>query len=730
MTQRRRSFGSRSRIDDAIANVASNAFHPGLGAPSAGRPVRDVNAIGSLGTVSNQASPGLGGGMSAPMQTDLMALLNAAPTPSQAEINNFNAMQPGPMDMTVPTAAEVTAMLAKYTPAGTPAPVPAPATVPAPVPAPATVPAPVPAPVIVPPPDAPVPVVPPGPVAPAPAPFYQPADLAPDIRSIIGERTTQDFSDQISDLIAGRRTDTRGLNAEALAALAEAVARRRGSEEGVIGGQIGDIRDQLSTDIGSLETGRLEQQQALIDAIAGRGSGLTTGVEGRLTAAREALGPQVSDEFERTAQLVSGLAGSQSTSSQDAMARLAQVANMAERQAAPGQLAAESALALGDQEFGRKQELSRELSSALAGLNAEETQRLMDESMRQENFNLGRDADLSQALLGDVFRREDFKTRESERLQGQSFQTGERLGSQSFQTGERLGSQTFAGKQAGIDRSFRSDEAQLDRDLREDESRRARQFQERESKLGRDLQRDQMSESTRRFNVGRFDQTNAATVAFQRSQQQIAEGRTYEDKIQAAQRTQQETAAAAMQAGSAQAASFFLGYAVDDPAGPVIWDSLPDGAKTQVYKDKIAAEDAEGKRWPDGTYQQLLGKYGEKNSHLILHAEAMVNMTPEQRAGYESKLATPSGLDNPALDANEMALINVFLDEMTLAQQAQQAEARQWLATEGGRNLVNFHRPGITQNEIDNMKIAAGKLMFQQNAAGQWEPRDYSPRDG
>ena len=246
--------------------------------------------------------------------------------------------------------------------------------------------------------------------------YYRPQDMEETIRDLFGERQAKDLSQNIIDLITGRRTS-----------LTEAEGRR---DE-----QIGEIARTLTGDIGTLEANRMGQQQALIDAIAGRAGGLTTGSTDRIAAARQALGPQVTDEFEQAATLASGLASSQAASSQDAMSRLAQIANMAsaERQAAPAQLAAESRLALGDEAF-----------RVLQGLNAEESERLLSEQLRQEEFNQARDQDMINALLGDEMRREQFLVDEGMRLQGQDYQAG----------------------QAQLDRDFRQGESQLDRDRR------------------------------------------------------------------------------------------------------------------------------------------------------------------------------------------------------------------------------------------------------------------------
>ena len=479
------------------------------------------------------------------------------------------------------------------------------------------------------------PYVPPGP-APLPASdpsnFYRPADLDSEIRRLMGELTTTDYSAKIREMIGERRTG-----------VTEAESRR--------GTQIDEIARQLGVDVGALETGRLEQQKALIDAVAGRASGLTGGVADRLATARADLGPQVTDEFEQVAQLVGGQAGSQAASSQDAMSRLAQIANMAsaERAAAPGQLGAEAKLALGDEAF-----------QMLQGLDQEQTQRLLSESMRQEEFNTQRDEAMIGALLGDMGRREDFLTREAERLQGQAFQSDEQAMQRLWQSDEASAQRDWQGEQAVDERAWREDESVLDRALRVSEA-----------ELGRDLQRDQMAESGRQRSLDRKAQTDSATTNFQRQQQQIREANTEQDRIRIANSAAESAAATAVAAGSAEAASFFMG--VDGPEGAALWDALPEAAKTQMYKDKVAAEDTQGARWNAGSYANMVGKYGQENSSHILHAEHMVMLTEDEQKVYLEALQAEVGLEGGAMDADDIGRIRLFFAEIDAANKAVQA---------------------------------------------------------
>jgi len=261
------------------------------------------------------------------------------------------------------------------------------------------------------------------------------------IRSLYGELSTRDFTDQISQIMADRAGNLRGLNAESVARLAQTVARRMG--------QIGSVETDLAADIASIEADRLAQQEALAAEVGTRSAGLVGDTTASLTAAREALGPQVTDEFEKVAQVVESLARSQGTSSEDVMARLGQVANMvaAERQAAPGQLAAEAELALGDEEFAMSNQLQQNLSTQLAGLDAEEAERLLGEQIRQEQFNTGRDADMIQALVNELIREDT-----------QAFQAGQADLSRGWQTAEREAGQEFSNEQARLSEKYRTGE--------------------------------------------------------------------------------------------------------------------------------------------------------------------------------------------------------------------------------------------------------------------------------
>ena len=479
--------------------------------------------------------------------------------------------------------------------------------------------------------------------------YYRPQDMGETIRDLFGERQAKDLSQDIIDLIAGRRES-----------LESAEARR---DE-----QIGEIARTLTGDIGALETDRTTQQQALIDAITGRATGLTTGSEDRIAAARQALGPQVTDEFEQAAALASGLASSQAASSQDAMSRLAQIANMAaaERGAAPTQLAAESRLALGDEAFRIGE-----------SLNAEESQRLLDEQLRLDQFKQARDQDMINALLGDEMRREQFLVDEGMRLQGQDWQSG----------------------QAQLDRDFRSDEAGLARDFQRDQAKLDRDFRQREAKADRSWR---STETTR----GHYRDMKNATTAFDRSKKLMEIEQDYKQVALDAEADVAAEAARAEDLGNEYAGNYYqLGDAVtvldengnavidadgnpvvEYPMGGQMWDAMSPTERKAVRDDWAKIQAGNGSAYGQGSYQTMVSKYGPDAQPLIMQAQAMLSLndpyvpvkdgwgtligpTQEEHAAevkkaqedYMERLTSSSGLEGPAIDASERELIFLYL---------------------------------------------------------------------
>ena len=423
--------------------------------------------------------------------------------------------------------------------------------------------------------------------------YYRPADMEETIRDLFGERQATDLSQNIIDLISGRRTS-----------LSNAEARRNE--------QIGEIARTLTGDIGALETDRTAQQQALIDAIAGRATGLTTGSEDRIAAARQALGPQVTDEFEQAAALASGLASSQAASSQDAMSRLAQIANMAaaERQAAPAQLAAESRLALGDEAF-----------QVLQGLNAEESERLLAEQLRQEQFNQARDEDMINALLGDEMRREQFLVDEGIRLQGQDYQAGQAALDREFREGE-----------SALDRALRVSEAELDRDQR-DTFERTRRFED-----ARDY----------KFRKEAYDA-------------EIAAAKTEEEATRLA-----DNAAAEAEAAGSLAAAEFYGLGGGNPEmGKILWDQMSASERKAVRDQYIADRALYGQFGDEGTYESMVRRYGENQAPLIRLAQEAAGMNENDQEGFFAGLAETDALgQGKQMSTEDIALIKAYASEM------------------------------------------------------------------
>ncbi len=470
--------------------------------------------------------------------------------------------------------------------------------------------------------------------------YYRPQDMGETIRNLFAERQAKDLTQDIKDLISGRRTS-----------LTNAEARRNE--------QIGEIARTLTGDISALETDRTAQQQALIDAIAGRATGLTTGSADRIAAARQALGPQVTDEFEQAAALASGLASSQAASSQDAMSRLAQIANMAaaERGAAPAQLAAESRLALGDEAFRLGE-----------SLNAEESQRLLDEQLRLDQFKQARDQDMINALLGDEMRREQFLVDEGMRLQAQDYQAG----------------------QAQLDRDFRSDEAQADRRFRARQAGLDRVAREREAKTDRAWRRTEAKLANMR------DVANA-TTAFERSKKLMQLEQDYKQDALDVEAEVAAEAARVEDIGNEYAGNYYqLGDAVVDadgnvsyPMGGQMWAAMSPTERKAVRDDWAKIQAGNGSTYGQGSYQTMVSKYGPDAQPLIIHAQAMLSEStpyvPERnewgtligptqeehdaevkakQKAYLDRLTESSGLEGPAIDASERELILLYLREM------------------------------------------------------------------
>jgi len=461
---------------------------------------------------------------------------------------------------------------------------------------------------------------PPSPPPPGPAPV----PVSDTIRSLYGEMSTRDFTDMIRNTMAEREANLRGLNQQSVDQLAANVLRRTG--------QIGDIKTALETELGVLDADRAGVQQGLVDAVAARAQELQAGTDASLAAAREALGPQVTDEFEKVAQIVGSQAASQATSSQDAMTRLAQIANMAaaERLAAPAELASEAELALGDDQFAYSQALQQNLSEALAGLDAEEAERVLGEAVRQENFNIGRDQRMIEALVGDLVRQD----------------------TQAFQAG-----------QAQLGRDFQGEQAQLGRDFSADQSALSRAFSANQSALSRAFQSSERQ----------------ASQAFKAAQADIA--RAAEQDAQAIKLAASQAAAQAEAADEQTAADL---YKVD----VALWRQMTGSERQALREDWIETQRLAGvgqEAFPMGTMQNLQQKYPKLSPEFFVHVNAMLGIdtlnveeddAAKKRDEYLKGLRTTDAFGAKGLTVDETSIIDQLYSELATDVSAVEESAR------------------------------------------------------
>ena len=445
------------------------------------------------------------------------------------------------------------------------------------------------------------------PVVPAPVP------VSDTIRSLYGEMSTRDFTDMIRNTMAEREANLRGLNQQSVDQLAANVLRRTG--------QIGDIKTALETELGVLDADRAGVQQNLVNAVAARAQELQAGTDASLAAAREALGPQVTDEFEKVAQIVGSQAASQATSSQDAMTRLAQIANMAaaERLAAPAQLASEAELALGDQEFAYTQQLQSNLNEALAGLDAEEAERVLGEAVRQENFNINRDQRMIEALVGNLVRQD----------------------TQQFQAG-----------QAQLGRDFQADQAQLGRDFSAEQAQLGRDFSAGQSALSR-LFQNQQRIASQNFKAEQADIERAAKET--------------ERQIEAEVLAEQQR----LQGESDEVNAKYFRIPVE------VWREMGASERLALQKRRAEQDVNAGlgrEAFPMGTIQNVQGKYPGINPEFFVHAQALHGIdnkyateTPEEirkrRETYLNSLKQTEDYGKQGLNQAEVQIIdNIYSD--------------------------------------------------------------------
>ena len=217
-------------------------------------------------------------------------------------------------------------------------------------------------------------------------------NLAQSTKDLFDNVTSTDFTSQIEELAEQGRVDIEDMSQEQLQFLQDAFDRRMT--------QISDIGNELSSSLRALDiTGQRE-----IDAIAADASKRQREAAQRQTAergeAREALGEQVSSEFEEVAALTSGLLASTDESNAAAMDRLRTVSRMAsqERLAMPAKLVAQSQMAVGDEKFQLENQIRMATNDALRQLNAQERQQVLDEARRLAQQGYAQDMALAQSL--------------------------------------------------------------------------------------------------------------------------------------------------------------------------------------------------------------------------------------------------------------------------------------------------------------------------------------------
>ena len=464
-----------------------------------------------------------------------------------------------------------------------------------------------------------------GPPGPAPGP----APVSDTIRSLYGEMSTRDFSDMLRSMMTERETNLKDLNKQSVEQLAASVLRRTG--------QIGDIKTALETELGILDADRAGVQQGLVDAVALRAQEMQSGTEASLTAAREGLGDQVTDEFEKIAQIVGSQAGSQAASSQDAMARLAQIGDMSarERLAAPAQLAAESELALGDEEFAYTQQLQSNLSEALAGLDAEESERIIGEAMRQENFNIGRDQRMIESLVGDLIRKDT-----------QAWQSGEAQLGRDFQAGESQLGRDFS---AQLGRDFSAEQGLLGREFSAEQALLSRTFSGGQSALSRAFQTTER-EAAQTYKSEQAEIVRAANEDAARLKQEAA-----------------TMAAEAEAAGDAVAAKY---YKID----VALWRQMSATERAALREQRLEQEQLAGigaMAFPIGTMQNFQQRYPKLDPDFFIHVNAMMGIdtlnaeedAAKKRDQYLEGLRTTDAFGAKGLSVAETSMIDTLYAE-------------------------------------------------------------------
>jgi hypothetical protein len=235
-------------------------------------------------------------------------------------------------------------------------------------------------------------------------------DLTQTIRDEFATITTPDYAADILTARESMRTAVRDAATARSEQLEAATTRAEG--------RIAEIKSTLTGELAAFEIGRVEQQTALNQKVIDRTTDMELALTERLADIRAELGDQVTDEFESVAALAGTMVSSQATSSQDAMSRLGQVANMAAaaRLAAPVELSAEALTALSDLEFQIENEISRSKTETIAQINIEEASALLQEIMRQGGFETNKQQALVEATLTEKLRGTVYEDRVQEMM--------------------------------------------------------------------------------------------------------------------------------------------------------------------------------------------------------------------------------------------------------------------------------------------------------------------------
>ena len=199
--------------------------------------------------------------------------------------------------------------------------------------------------------------------------FNTPEEVIPPV--VGGGGGGYDPIQAIMDLYASNRQSVEDLASQKQTAISNSGSRREG--------QIQEISAALAQVLSGLEGERTAIQEEVVSGVRGRADALTKGVSERQSGTRQALGNQITSEYEEVAEMVSGLTGSQTTSAKDTMDRLVQVANTAAagREALPASMMADSMTVLTDEIFGLTTQVDFAKSEQLAALGAEERERVL-----------------------------------------------------------------------------------------------------------------------------------------------------------------------------------------------------------------------------------------------------------------------------------------------------------------------------------------------------------------